>query len=160
MQCWADLNVRAGNMRRFKAKEAEGKRCVLLAFTDLDPGGLNISNFLRSNLEELARAVGWSPDNLIIDRFGLDDDFVEREQLTWIENLVTGKGEYPLDDRRHPDHHKDYVQSYLRKYGARKVESDALLKVPELGRELCRQASECTTALSQQAQASARRATA
>jgi hypothetical protein len=32
------------------------------------------------------------------------------------------------------------VQDYLRKYGARKVEADALLKVPELGRELCRKA--------------------
>ena len=137
---WADLNVRAGFMRRFAAKEAEGKRCVLLTFTDLDPGGLNINNFLRANLEELAHAVGWSPDNLIIERFGLDHDFVEREQLTWIENLATSKGEYPLDDRRHPDHYKEYVQSYLRQFGARKVEADALLKVPELGRELCRRA--------------------
>jgi hypothetical protein len=39
-----------------------------------------------------------------------------------------------------PDHYKAYVQDYLRKYGARKVEADALLKVPELGRKLCRQA--------------------
>ena len=137
---WADLNVRAGFMRRFAEKEAEGKQCVLLVFTDLDPGGLNINNFLRSNLEELAHAVRWSPDNLIIERFGLDYDFIEREQLTWIDNLATSKGEYPLDDRRHPDHCKDYVQSYLHKFGARKVEADALLKVPELGRELCRQA--------------------
>jgi hypothetical protein len=98
---WADLNVRAGFMRRFEEKEAEGKQCVLLTFTDLDPGGLNISNFLHANLEELAHAVEWSPDNLIIERFGLDYDFVEREQLTWIENLATSKGEYPLDDRRH-----------------------------------------------------------
>jgi hypothetical protein len=137
---WADLNVRAGFMRRFKEKEAEGKRCVLLAFTDLDPGGLNISNFLRANLEELAHAIGWSPENLVIERFGLDRDFVERHQLTWIENLITSKGEYPLDDRRHRDHRKDYVQTYLRQFGARKVEADALVKVPELGRELCRQA--------------------
>jgi hypothetical protein len=36
---WADLNVRAGFMRRFAEKEAEGKQCVLLTFTDLDPGG-------------------------------------------------------------------------------------------------------------------------
>ena len=137
---WADLNVRAGFMRRFAEKEAEGKQCVLLTFTDHDPGGLHIDKFLRSNLEELARAVGWSPDNLIIERFGLDYDFIEREQLTWIDNLATSKGEYPLDDKRHPDHFKDYVQSYLHKFGARKVEADALLKVPELGRELCRQA--------------------
>jgi hypothetical protein len=88
----------------------------------------------------LARAVGWSPDNLIIERFGLDYDFIEREGLTWIENLATSKGEYPLDHKRHPDHHKPYVQDYLRKYGVRKVESDALLKRPEAGRELCRKA--------------------
>jgi hypothetical protein len=137
---WADLNVRAGFMQRFKQKEAEGKQCVMLTSTDLDPGGLSINDFLRSNLEELADAVGWSPRNLIIKRFGLNDDFVERHGLTWIENLATSKGEYPLNDKRHPDHHKDYVQSYLRKYGVRKVEADALLKVPEIGRDLCRQA--------------------
>jgi hypothetical protein len=137
---WADLNVRAGFMQRFKEKETEGKQCVLLAFTDLDPGGLNIGKFLRSNLEDMARSVRWSPNNLIIERFGLDYDFVERNGLTWINNLTTAKGEYPLNDRRHPDHKKPYVQDYLRQYGARKVESDALLKVPELGRELCRQA--------------------
>jgi len=137
---WADLNVRAGFMRRFRQKEAEGKRCVLLAFTDHDPGGLHISDFMRSNLEDMARSVGWSPRNLVIDRFGLNYDFIEREKLTWIENLATSKGEYPLDDKRHPDHYKPYVQDYLGKYGVRKVESDALLKVPELGRELCRKA--------------------
>jgi len=81
---WADLNVRAGFMRRFKEKEAEGKQCILLPFTDLDPGGVQIDKFLRSNLEDLARAVGWSPDNLIIERFGLNYDFIEREKLTWI----------------------------------------------------------------------------
>jgi len=137
---WADLNVRAGLMRRFKRKEAEGKRCVLLTFTDHDPGGLHIDKFLRSNLEDMARAVRWAPDDLIIERFGLDYDFIERERLTWIENLATSKGEYSLNDKRHPDHHKAYVQDYLHKYGARKVEADALLKVPKLGRKLCRQA--------------------
>jgi hypothetical protein len=137
---WADLNVRAGFMQRFKQKEAEGKRCVLLYFGDFDPGGLHISDFLRSNFEDMASAVRWSPRNLVIDRFGLDYDFIEREGLTWINNLQTTKGEYPLNDKRHPDHYKPYVQSYLRDYGVRKVESDALLKVPEIGRELCRQA--------------------
>lgn len=76
---WADLNVRAGFMRRFEEKEAEGKQCVLLLCTDHDIGGLQISSFMRSNLEDLARAVGWSPDNLIIDRFGLDYEYIERE---------------------------------------------------------------------------------
>jgi hypothetical protein len=137
---WRDLNVRAGFMQRFKEKEAEGKQYVLLYCGDFDPGGLQISNFLRSNLKDMERAVGWSPDDLIIDRFGLDYDFIERERLTWIKNLATSKGEYPLDHKRHPDHDKSYVQNYLREYGVRKVESDALLKTPEAGRELCRQA--------------------
>jgi hypothetical protein len=137
---WADLNVRAGFMQRFKEKESEGKRCVLLYFGDFDPGGLHISSFLRSNLEDMSRAVRWSPDNLIIDRFGLDYDFIERNGLTWIENLTTSNGEYPLNDKRHPDYYKPYVQNYLRQYGVRKVEADALLKHPEAGRRLCRQA--------------------
>jgi hypothetical protein len=137
---WADLNVRAGFMRRFAEKEAEGKRCVLLTFTDHDPGGLHIADKLRANLEELAAAVGWHPRDLLIERFGLDHDFIEREGLVWIENLVTSKGEYPLNDSRHNDHEKPYVQDYLHKYGVRKVEADALLKVPELGRQLCRKA--------------------
>ena len=137
---WGDLNVRAGFMQRFKEKEAEGKQCVLLYFGDFDPGGLHISNFLRSNFEDMAGAVGWSPDDLVVERFGLNHDFIERQGLTWIENLETAKGEYPLNDRRHPHHFKRYVQDYLHAYGVRKVESDALLKRPEEGRELCRQA--------------------
>jgi hypothetical protein len=137
---WGDLNVRAGFMQRFKEKEAEGKQCVLLYFGDFDPGGLHISDFLRSNLADMSRAVGWWPDNLIIDRFGLDIGFIRKQRLTWINNLATSNGKYPLDDERHPDHNKPYVQTYLKAYGPRKVESDALLKVPEIGRELCRQA--------------------
>jgi hypothetical protein len=138
---WGDLNVRANLMRRFKEKEAENKKIVLLYCGDFDPGGLHISEFLRSNLNDLSRSdVKWSPDNLIIDRFGLSYDFIERHGLVWIDNLATTNGEYPLDDKRHPDHFKPYVQNYLREYGVRKVEADALLKRPEIGRELCRQA--------------------
>jgi hypothetical protein len=137
---WSDLNVRAGFMQRFREKESEGKKCVLLYCGDFDPGGFHISDCLRSNFEDMSRAVGWSPNNLVIDRFGLDYDFIERQGLTWIENLITANGEYPLNDRRHPDHHKPYVQNYLGQYGARKVEANALVKRPEAGRELCRQA--------------------
>ena len=136
---WADLNVRAGMMRRFRRWEAEGKQCALLYFGDHDPGGLHISDFLRANFEELERAVGWSPRYLIIDRFGLDYNFIERNGLTWIENLATGSGK-SLADPKHPDHFKAYVQTYLRRFGARKVEANALVARPEAGRELCRQA--------------------
>jgi len=102
---WGDLNVRAGMMRRFAEWEARGKQCVLLYCGDHDPGGLQISDFLRSNLEELAGAVGWLPDNLIIERFGLDFDFIEANGLVWIDNLETSSGK-SLDDSSHPDHFK------------------------------------------------------
>jgi hypothetical protein len=135
---WSDLNVRAKIMRRFKAREAQGKQCVLLYCGDHDPGGLHISDFIQSNLKELERSAGWSPDNLFIQRFGLDYDFIEKHGLTWIDNLQTSSGK-SLDDPRHRDHEKPYVQSYLKKFGARKVEANALVAQPEIGRALCRE---------------------
>lgn len=134
-----DLNSRASMMRRFAEREAQGKQCVLLYAGDFDPAGLRISDFLRSNMADLAGAIGWAPDNLIVDRFGLNFDFIEVQGLTWIDNLETGSGGR-LDDPRHEDHNKEYVQSYLRKYGVRKVEANALVVRPEAGRKLCRDA--------------------
>jgi hypothetical protein len=55
---WSDLNARAAIMRRFARWEGEGKRCVLLLCNDHDPGGLHISDKMRSNLADLSRAVG------------------------------------------------------------------------------------------------------
>ena len=141
---WSDINMRADMMRRFAKREADGKQPVLLYGGDHDPGGLQIWNFLRSNMAELENAVGWSPENLIIDRFGLNFDFIEKNKLTWIDNLITGsKGKCKgvcLSNPNHDDHYKPYVQNYLRQFGARKVEGEALVKVPAAGRELCLQA--------------------
>jgi hypothetical protein len=128
---WNDINSRVAIMRRFAYWEQRGKRCVLLHCGDHDPGGLHISEFLRSNMADLANAVGWSPDKLIIDRFGLNYDFIQRHRLTWIDNLITGSGD-DLADRRHPDHFKSYVQNYLREFAARKVEANALVVRPEV----------------------------
>jgi hypothetical protein len=133
---WNDINSRAAMMRRFRDWEQRGKRIILLHCGDHDPGGLNISNFLRSNLADLADAVGWSPDSLEIDRFGLNADFIRRHRLTWIDNLITGTGGN-LADPKHADHGKPYVQDYLAKFGARKVEANALVVRPEAGRKLC-----------------------
>ena len=135
---WGDLHVRASMMERFRDWEAEGKQCVLLYCGDHDPGGLCISSFLRSNMAELSGTVGWSPDNLIIDRFGLNRDYIDAHGLVWIENLITNKGK-DLADPKHPDHFKPYVQDYIREHGKRKVEGNALLKNPEAGRDLYRQ---------------------
>ena len=143
---WSDINARAAMMLKFKEMEAQGKTCVLLYFGDFDPGGLRISDFFRENLAELSKAVGWAPDNLHIERAGLNHDFIQEQGLTWIENLRTGGGEFGLDDPRHPDHAKPYVQEYLKRYCAkdesgkwqgRKVEANALVVRPDAGRQLC-----------------------
>ena len=139
MRGWADSNRRAEIMRRFAEWDAKGKRCVLLVCVDHDPGGLLIAKTLRSNLADLSNAVGCSPDNLVIRRFGLNANFIDRTGLTWIDNLETSSG-VRLDNPRHPDHLKPYVQDYIRRFGARKVEANALVVNPEAGRELCRSA--------------------
>ena len=81
-------------------------------------------------MEELSRAVGWSPDNLTIERFGLNYDFIQKHRLTWINNRITGCKSGPmkgvcLSDPKHTDHLKLYVQDYIRKFGVRKVEAEA-----------------------------------
>lgn len=137
---WNSFCSRAALMERFALREAEGKQPVLLHCGDHDPGGLDISEFLRSNFADLERAVGWTPKNLIIDRFGLNKDFIRDNNLTWIENCEASHGAHPLDGPKHPDHRKSYVQSYLARFGARKVEANALLTRPEAGRDLCERA--------------------
>ena len=145
---WSDINTRFNLLRRFSYWHARGKICVLLYCGDHDPKGLQISDFLRANLTDVSKArhsvhgaIDWqpTPDNLIIERFGLNADFIRRHNLTWIDNLKTSGGK-DLSDQDHPDHFKDYVQDYLRRFGARKVEANALVVRPEAGRELCRAA--------------------
>ena len=48
----------------------------------------------------------------------------DARNLTWIDNLETASGGR-LDDPGHPDHKKFYVQDYLARFGARKVEARA-----------------------------------
>ena len=139
---WSDLHSRAAMMKRFRHWERQGKRCVLLYCGDLDPGGLRISDAIRKNLADMSGCVRWSPDDLVIERFGIDKAFVNRHRMTWIENLATAKGEYPLDHPNHRDHKLDYVQDYLAEYSARKVEATAMV-VPRIvphARALCRKA--------------------
>lgn len=135
---WSDVTSRIAIKKRFAEWHAAGKQCVLLYCGDHDPGGYEISRFLHENLEEVEAVNFWS-DDLVIDRFGLNYDFITEHGLTWIDNLETGSGRR-LDDPRHPDHRKPYVQEYLARYGARKVEANALVVRPEAGRRLCRQA--------------------
>ncbi len=105
------LNSRAGTMERFLKRESEGKTCVLLYCGDHDPSGLDISGSVISDIEGLSGATGYSPHGLIVDRFGLNFDFIQAEGLSWSDNLVTSSGE-DLASPKHPDHLKHYVQRY------------------------------------------------
>jgi hypothetical protein len=138
---WSDLNLRAALMRRFQEHERLGRRPVLLCCNDHDPVGLQIPNLLPKHLEELREAVGWSPHNLTIERFGLNADFIEMHDLTWIDGLKTGSGK-DLGDSKHKQHNHAFVQDYIAEHGKRKVEANALVVRPEAGRHLCRESIE------------------
>ena len=145
---WGSILQRAEYGQRFKDAEEKGLQCVLLYCGDHDPDGLRISDGIRKNLEELSDIWwrdgkrGYDPENLIIDRFGLNYQFIIENNLTWIDNLQTSSGKYPLDDPRHKNHKYPYVQDYLKKYGSRKCEANALVTRPEQAAALCRDAIE------------------
>jgi len=142
---WSSMLQRAEYARRFKEAEEKDLKCALLYCGDHDPDGLRISQFLRSNLEDLKDITwgdgteGYDPYDLIIDRFGLNFDFIEENNLTWIENLITGSKKN-LAAPSHPNYSMPYVQWYLQNIGERKCEANALVVRPEAARELCRKA--------------------
>ena len=153
---WSSMLQRAEYAQRFKLAEDQGLKCVLLYCGDFDPDGLQISKFLFDNLDQLKNITwedgteGYDPTNLIIHRFGLDYKFIERFDLTWIDNLITGSGGElacvmgdkivqgrTKQGKPHPNFYKTYVQEYLKNYGVRKCEANAIVKNPSLGQGLC-----------------------
>jgi hypothetical protein len=112
-------------MRRFQEHERKGRRPVLLICGDHDPVGLHITNWIRHHLEKLERAVGWSPRDLTIERFGLNVDFIEEYGLAWIDGLKTGSGK-DLGDPGHRHSSAGFVRDYICQFGRRKVEANAL----------------------------------
>jgi hypothetical protein len=155
---WSSKNQRGEILRRAAewrmgegiAPNDANKKPILLYCGDFDPAGRQISGKLRKNLTDLKDAkikVGdtyytdVTPDNLgmEIDRFGLNKQFIDDNNLTWIDNLQTGSdNNLPLDNPAHKDHDKDYVQNWLDEIGVRKVEANALVTDPEAGRSLLR----------------------
>lgn len=144
---WGSMLQRAEYARRFSEAEAKGLKCVLLYAGDHDPDGLRISEFIRRNLEDLKDIEwedglsGYDPEDLIIERFGLNYDFIEDNNLTWIDNLITGSGKN-LADPTHKNYHMAYVQEYLYTVGERKCEANAIVTMPDAARELVREAIE------------------
>jgi hypothetical protein len=154
---WSSMLQRAEYARRFKEAEDRGLTCVLLYCGDFDPDGLRISERITKNLHDLKNIVwtdgteGYDPENLVVDRFGLNYKFILSNNLTWIDSkeeppvgipkLITGSGKN-LADPHHKNHHMEYIQSYISSYGVRKCEANALVIRPDQARELCQDAIE------------------
>lgn len=138
---WSSISQRAEYARRFKEAEDKGLECVLLYCGDHDPDGLRISQTIYSNLEDVKDVyfsdgeTGYNPENLIIDRFGLNYDLIKENNFTWIDNLVTGSGK-DLSDSSHRNHYMPYVQNYLRTIGSKKCESNVIVTLPEVAKKL------------------------
>ena len=138
---WSSMLQRAEYAKRFRDAEADGKLCVLLYCGDHDPDGVRISEFIRKNLADLQDvrwefgSMGYDPCNLIIERFGLNADFIEAHDLTWIDNLITGSGSN-LGSPSHKNHYMPYVQDYINEFGIRKCEANAIITMPKVARDL------------------------
>ena len=133
---FADVNSRVKLIEELIWAEDNDLVPVLLYCGDHDPAGLMISETLEGQLAEIAETLGYyGIDELEIVRFGLNANQIEGANLTWIDNLITSSGK-DLASKRHPDHDKPYVRDYLAEFGARKVEANALVAAPELGRQL------------------------
>jgi hypothetical protein len=134
-------------LERFAEWQAKGKRSVLLYCGDHDIHGLRISRSLRANLEEILGAFkthfpeyeDFDLDEVVIERFGLNADFIEQHRLSWTQGLITGSGK-DLGDPSHRKNGDHDVQDYIRRFGKRKVEADALVTRPSAGRALCESA--------------------
>ena len=137
---WSSMSQRAIYSRRFKQAEEQGLKPLLLYCGDHDPDGLRISDFLRKNLADLKDirwedgGYGYDPVDLEIVRFGLNYDFIKKHNLSWINNLITGSKKN-LGSPKHPNHFMPYVQEYIKKFGIRKCEANAIVVIPKIARE-------------------------
>ena len=145
----------------------QGRSVVVLYCGDHDPAGLRMSgqemqdNFAKMHHARIGNKKLFFRDDLFrIERFGLNKDFIDKNNIQWIENLHTGQKDKSkcndLADPKHTDHYKPYVQDYLKEFCSykyddklkcdrwfgRKVEANALVSNKKLGQDLCREAIE------------------
>lgn len=144
---WSSILQRAEYAKRFAKAQDMGLECILLYCGDYDPDGLRISDFLKKNLYDLKDikwndgTPGFDPTELTIERFGLNYDFIEENNLSWIDNLITGSGKN-LASPQHHNYKMPYVQEYIRTVGARKCEANAIVVKPDSARVLVKETIE------------------
>lgn len=135
---WSTVEIRAYVAQFAKLAEGRGQIPVLLLFYDLDPAGWKISETFRKNLKDCEKGNAYDPGtkehpNLLIERFGLNPKEIDENDLTWIPNLKSSKG----------NEQNDPIYEAL--FGHRKCESNALFKNEETfqaSEQICREAIE------------------
>ena len=125
---WGDLHSRAKLLNRCYDS---GRKNIIFLFGDHDIGGLSITDSFKSNCEELLPAVGMEElPNMEFIRIGLNKREIDSLGLVWIDGLETSSGKN-LASPTHPQFKTKPVQDYLKAFGAKKCEANALLKRPE-----------------------------
>jgi hypothetical protein len=134
---WSNLEIRANIAEQCLWAVANGLIPVLLLFYDLDLKGIEQAETFRKNLKDMERATGWNPDTMIIERFGLNKDQVEKFGLSWVDNLKTSSGKDPKPSKK--------LSAYIQSIGYHKCEMESLFKNDETLRaaeQICREAIE------------------
>ncbi len=137
---WPSVLQRATYTDRYKEAERLGLKPILLYVGDYDPDGLRIADTIRNNIEDvkdivwLNGKIGYDPKNLQIKRIGINLDFIKKNKLPWIDNLITGSG-LNLASPKHRNYNLRYVQNYLKKIGEKKCEANAIVLCQEEARQ-------------------------
>jgi len=141
MRGWGSLEQKATMAANFERAERKGLTPVLLACGDFDPPGIHISKALEKQFDEYKVFTGWDPKNLIVERIGLSYEFILENQLSWVDNLLTGSGKN-LASPKHKFYQRNTygIREYIQDYGERKCEANAVVVVPELGRKMLQDA--------------------
>lgn len=132
-----DIHTRLAMLKRFRDHTDAGRRCILLAIGDHDPKGLHIVDGLHRTIMSCANIKGldWDEPDFEVVNVGLTEGQINDLGLMKIANLETGGGK-DLSSPRHPDHHKPYVQDYIRQFGVWKCEANALVGNPREAKNL------------------------
>ena len=140
---WSDILSRNNLIQRFKEAEEIGLIPVLLYYGDFDPAGIKIAETFLKNIKDLEKATKWNPENLIINHFGLTIDFIEENNILWIDNLITsGKrnlGKLYNQYKKGKKNVKiyDYEIKYIEQNGIRKCEANAILPIRDIAIKDC-----------------------
>jgi len=140
---WSDMLSRNDLIQRFKEAETIGLKPVLLYYGDFDPAGIKIAETFRKNIADLEKATGYNPKDLIIDHFGLTIDFINENDILWIDNLITGGkrnlGQLYKQYKEGKSNVKlfDYEIQYIEKHGVRKCEANAILPIRNIAIDNC-----------------------